>query len=190
MKMRWDIILELMITNNYHIIGEIGVARGDTLCHIVTNLMAKNHSYLYYGIDPRTCISSSGIIEGFKIFENQIKYPNVSCIIKTSDDALVDFDNDFFDIIFIDGMDTPEQIAKDIDNYSIKLKHGGCLMGAIYNDSLDGAHKGIKPMINEKIGQQNLNLHLERPDRQWKNFLWYTFIDKINGLKYAKTRPN
>ena len=52
---------------------------------------------------------------------------------KTSDDAVTDFVKDQFDVIFIDGLHTYDQLIKDCHNYYDKVKTGGVFGGHDYN---------------------------------------------------------
>lgn len=62
---------------------------------------------------------------------------------KTSDEAVNDFEDEFFDFIFIDGLHTYEQVAKDCKNYYSKLKFGGLFSGHDYETIAD-VNRAIK----------------------------------------------
>lgn len=53
---------------------------------------------------------------------------------KYSDDAVGDFEDNFLDFIFIDGLHTYEQVKKDCENFYPKVKTGGLFSGHDYNN--------------------------------------------------------
>jgi predicted O-methyltransferase YrrM len=53
---------------------------------------------------------------------------------KYSDDCVGDFENEFLDFIFIDGLHTYEQVKKDCENFYPKVKSGGLFSGHDYNN--------------------------------------------------------
>lgn len=62
---------------------------------------------------------------------------------KTSDDAADMFEDETFDIIFIDGLHTYEQLTKDCANYYSKLKVGGIFAGHDF-DAIEGVKRAAK----------------------------------------------
>jgi hypothetical protein len=74
---------------------------------------------------------------------------------QTSDDALVNFENDFFDFIFIDGLHTYEQVLLDCKNYYPKLKQGGVFSGHDYNTI-----QGVRQAVDEFAHTQNKIINL------------------------------
>lgn len=63
---------------------------------------------------------------------------------KTSDDALVDFADETYDFIFIDGLHTYEQVLIDCRNYYSKIKSGGIFAGHDYR-----VIEGVRNAVNE-----------------------------------------
>jgi predicted O-methyltransferase YrrM len=68
----------------------------------------------------------------------------------TSDDAAEEFQKEFFDFIFIDGLHTYEQLTKDCANYYSKLKPGGIFAGHDYT-----VIEGVNRAVNEFAAKQN-----------------------------------
>jgi predicted O-methyltransferase YrrM len=62
----------------------------------------------------------------------------------TSDDAVDEFQKEFFDFIFIDGLHTYDQLSKDCANYYSKLKPGGIFAGHDYT-----VIEGVNRAVNE-----------------------------------------
>jgi predicted O-methyltransferase YrrM len=81
---------------------------------------------------------------------------------KTSDEAVNDFINDQFDLIFIDGIHTYEQVLLDCENYYSKLKEGGIFSGHDFN-SVAGVGKAVK----EFAAKHNKDVMLTESD------VWY-----------------
>lgn len=86
--------------------------------------------------------------------KNILPFNNITHIRKTSDEAINDLLNDKFDLIYIDGVHTYEQVKKDIENYSKILKPGGLLCGHDYADK--GHIAGVYKAVNEMIGQPDM----------------------------------
>jgi hypothetical protein len=98
-KLRIDIINDLIERRKYTRYLEIGVKQGH--CFKAVKCQTK------HGCDPAPCVPVSH---------------------KMTSDAFFASSQDVYDIIFIDGLHTAEQVAKDIDNGLQHLAHGGCLV--------------------------------------------------------------
>jgi SAM-dependent methyltransferase len=72
---------------------------------------------------------------------------------KPSDDAVNDFEDDFFDFVFIDGDHSYEQVIKDIRNYYPKLKPGGLFCGHDLQ-SIEGVNRAVSEFTQEINIQQ------------------------------------
>jgi predicted O-methyltransferase YrrM len=68
----------------------------------------------------------------------------------TSDDAVDEFEKEFFDFIFIDGLHTYEQLSKDCANYYSKLKPGAIFAGHDYTTI-----EGVNRAVNEFAAKHN-----------------------------------
>lgn len=60
----------------------------------------------------------------------------------TSDEAHTEFEDNFFDLVFIDGLHTYEQLTKDCENYYSKCKVGGIFAGHDYT-VIEGVHRAV-----------------------------------------------
>lgn len=82
----------------------------------------------------------------------------------TSDDAVNNFDDNFFDYIFIDGLHTYEQVSIDCRNYYKKVKSGGIFSGHDYNTI---------PVVNNAVNE----FALERGAKvqTLENDVWYWY---------------
>ena len=84
--------------------------------------------------------------------KNITPYSNIEHIRKTSDDAIHDLQGQQFDLIYIDGVHTYDQVKKDIENYRKILKPGGLMCGHDY----DPYWQGVMDAINEAFGKPDL----------------------------------
>jgi len=125
---------------------ELGTYQGDT-----TEYLLKNVPNLkLYGIDPYqpyidwnggTMDNPDGLYDFFmnKISPYGVRYHHYR---QTSDDAVVNFADENFDFIFIDGLHTYEQVLKDMENYYPKIKKGGLFSGHDFK-VIDGVNKAV-----------------------------------------------
>lgn len=178
-KNRCDLIADITVEKGYQILCEIGVSTGNTFKGIKVALRKRRYSFKFiYGIDP-------GDTGRYKLNKENIMFPEAWYLKMTSDEATSQFGDNYLDLVFVDGDHNPEQIKKDILNYSQKVKSGGCI---VVDDQNDFTGSGIKAVVNEIIGIENLNLQLdERLESGKDNWLGWTFITKDNGvIKYSK----
>ncbi len=78
-----------------------------------------------------------------EIFDANMSELKLDSVLKvyqmTSDEALNEFKDEYFDLIFIDGDHRYKQVLKDIDNYLPKVKKGGIISG----HDIDARYKDI-----------------------------------------------
>lgn len=89
-----------------------------------------------------------------KFLERTAPYQNITHIQKTSDDAVADLAGQQFDIVYIDGIHTYDQVKKDIENYRGLVKPGGFLCGHDYGDH--GHIAGVYKAVNEMLGKPDI----------------------------------
>jgi SAM-dependent methyltransferase len=99
------------------------------------------------------------MMERMKIFNNRF-----TLIRKTSDDAVVDFHEEQFDFIFIDGLHTYDQLSKDCENYYKFLKPGGIFSGHDFT-----AIEGVNRAANEFATKVNKEIMTTECD------VWYWY---------------
>jgi SAM-dependent methyltransferase len=73
---------------------------------------------------------------------------------RTSDDAVDLFVDEYFDVIFIDGLHTYEQLTKDCANYYSKLKPGGIFAGHDFT-AIEGVNRAAKEFAAQ-VGKEIL----------------------------------
>jgi hypothetical protein len=96
----------------------------------------------------------------YDVFMERISViPNISHVRKTSDDAILDFQNEKVDLVYIDGMHTYEQVYKDIENYIKIVNKDGFISGHDYCPGWPGVIRAV----NEQVGV---------PDEKFKDNSW------------------
>lgn len=122
-----------------HISKPVGIEIGTSLGFTTEYLLDTNENLYLHGVDPYLAYvdwEGSNYDNSFKEQEYQNFLNKISKNIdryahhrKISDEAVEDFQDGFFDFIFIDGLHTYEQVLKDCQNYYPKLKTGGLFCG-------------------------------------------------------------
>lgn len=136
---------------------EIGCDIGDTS----NFLLDSNPTCNLTGIDPYVNYVDWN---GQNLNERQVVYERImqrldgyknrfNLVRDYSDDVAKAFADESFDVIFIDGLHTYEQLSKDCDNYYSKLKDGGIFSGHDFN-AIPGVQKAAKEFaakVNREI---------------------------------------
>jgi hypothetical protein len=152
--------------------AEIGVAYAGNSFNLLKNF--KNLTL--YSIDPYVKYSdedkTSDSVEGengnilYKIVSNTLKenFKERSFFIRANSNCLIDFKNEFFDFIFIDGDHTYEGCSSDINNSFSKVKKGGILIGDDY-----GVFEHINFRVRKAVDEFCLNnkYELNRDEHIW-----------------------
>ena len=135
MKHRWEIISRLVMENDYKIISEIGVSRGDNVRAILKILYELRYKLdQFYLID----LPDHEKPECYHFDPNYIfKYHNkiISYLPVSSDKALSYIDDESLDFIFLDADHSQEGFINDVEKWWVKIRKGGMLCG----DDLGGA---------------------------------------------------
>ena len=145
---------------------EIGCLTGDTTLF----LLKTKEDLIITSVDPYIqYIDWNGYSISFNLNQKQMVIERMkefgsrfNLINKTSDDACVDFVNDEYDFIFIDGLHSYEQVLKDCKNYYSKIKTGGIFSGHDYNTI-----EGVNRAVNE------FAFSVGKTIKQTKNDVWY-----------------
>lgn len=144
---------------------EIGTFTGES------TVIFGDHFKKVIGIDPmlqdydvQDPTSKFNFNEVLNMFNDRVKeYNNISLITKTSDDAILDFNDEEYDFIYIDGIHQYENVKQDIINYLPKVKKGGVIGGHDYG----GPWTGVKQAVDEVFG---------KPDKVFKDTSWIKFL--------------
>jgi predicted O-methyltransferase YrrM len=140
------------------VVLEIGCDVGDTSQF----LLDSNPELILYGVDPyenyvdwngRPLNEREGCHNNF--MQRMKPYGSrFELIRKYSDNACIDFTDEFFDVIFIDGLHTYEQLSKDCQNFYSKLEPGGIFAGHDFT-AIPGVNRAAKEFA-EKVGKEIL----------------------------------
>lgn len=137
---------------------EIGSDIGDT----ANFLLDSNPELQLYSVDPyENYIDWNGkpLNERETMYNNLMNrlngYSNrFTQVRKTSDDAANDFQDEIFDVVFIDGLHTYDQLSKDCENYYSKVKPGGVFAGHDFT-AIEGVNRAAKEFA-AKVGKEIL----------------------------------
>ena len=149
---------------------EIGCDIGDT-----SEFMMRSHPRLHLtAIDPyENYIDWNGnnLNKREEVYNRMVErmkhWPDRFDLIRmTSDSAVSIFKDEEFDIIFIDGLHTYEQLSKDCVNYYPKLKKGGIFAGHDFR-AIEGVNRACTEFA-AKVGKDILTTD---------NDVWYWIKD-------------
>lgn len=145
---------------------EIGCDIGDT----TQFLLDSNPTCNLIGVDPYTNYidwNGNNLNEREVVYERFMErlkgYSNRFDLLREySDDAVEKTLDNFFDVIFIDGLHEYNQLTKDCANYYPKLKEGGIFAGHDYN-----AIAGVRQAADEFAAKVSREIHITECD------VWY-----------------
>lgn len=145
---------------------EIGCDVGDTS----EFLLSSNPTLLLTGVDPYVNYidwNGNPLNEREVVCQNFLKRlerfgSRFELIREYSDDAASSFAEGQFDVVFIDGLHTYEQLSKDCENFYSKVKEGGIFAGHDYN-----AIPGVRKAADEFAAKVNREIHFTECD------VWY-----------------
>ena len=145
---------------------EIGCDIGDT----TQFLLDSNPTCNLIGVDPYVNYvdwNGNNLNEREVVYEKFMErlkgYSNRFDLLREySDDAVEKTLDNFFDVIFIDGLHEYNQLTKDCANYYPKLKEGGIFAGHDYN-----AIAGVRQAADEFAAKVGREIHFTECD------VWY-----------------
>lgn len=92
-------------------------------------------------------------------FKDQISRGTVHIMRVTSDNAVSEFPDNFFDFVYIDGDHSYDQVRKDLRNYYTKVKPGGFFCGDDYH------FEGVRQAVDEFAKEKQISFTIK--DRQF-----------------------
>lgn len=166
--------LEQLVDKNKKMTGlEIGCYRGDG----ANWLLETFPNLTLHGVDPYLTYTdwngaincSTQDIQDGKTVEEIVTFKLADATAsgrfilnkKISDDAVSDYEDNFFDFIFIDGLHTYDQVLKDCKNYYSKVKSGGIFAGHDYNTITE-----VRRAVDEFADLHNKNIN-QIPTDAW-----------------------
>jgi hypothetical protein len=154
--------------NEGDICAEIGVLKGD-----YSNLISLQPVSKLYLIDPWISIPDithrwhavpQDVMDEYKskVYKRFSNNDSIKIIEKYSKDAVLDFEPDFFNWIYLDANHTYSFVLEDLNNWWLKLKPGGFICGNAYIDNpiarnvLDfGIIPAVDDFLEEKFDEIN-----------------------------------
>jgi predicted O-methyltransferase YrrM len=120
-------------------IAEIGIYLGRATSIFNVELSNNNIDYDYYAIDHflGSVEHQSGLVPNYDTAKRNLEIfsKKIHFIPKESVVASSDFDDCFFDFIYIDGSHDYNSVTKDIQAWFPKLKNGGIIAGDDYHET-------------------------------------------------------
>ena len=159
-------VSELVVQNGVY--AEIGVFKGEFSDFLLTTLNPKQ--LVLFDLFDGTC--GSGDVDGNNFcntnmaneFNTIMNWNNQAIVLKKGDSSsqLDLFENEYFDMIYIDGDHSYEGCKKDLDIAIKKVKKGGYIMGHDYEMNMDKAKTyysfGVKQAVDEFCEKYNLQI--------------------------------
>ena len=149
------------------VVAEIGVANGNFAAQILAQSNPK-HLYLIdpwvhqadhdYQDDPNNVVEKEAVkrFEGVQSrFGNEIERGQIIIMREFSTVASQQFNNGFFDWIYVDAMHTYQAVWDDLRNYWPKIKSGGILLGHDYANN-EGSRQmkfGVVRAVNDFVDE-------------------------------------
>lgn len=185
---RVEYLNKIINDNNLEKCVEIGVWKGETSFKLCTNSIIHE----YYMVDPHSyednCFEFSGedhppfMKEGMyqctmggpvltqnelDIIANDIakkckKYENIFYLRKTSLEASKEFEDNYFDFIYLDGIHLYENVKEDIIHWIPKLKKGGFFVGDDYSKNFPGVIKAVNEMFENNLDNLEIDKNLQQ----------------------------
>ncbi len=148
--------------------AEIGVFKGEFSNFLLTKLNPKQ--LVLFDLFDGTC--GSGDVDGNNFsntnmnteFNNIMNWNNEVITLKKGDSSsqLDLFENEYFDMIYIDGDHSYDGCKKDLDVALKKVKKGGYIMGHDYEMNMNKAKTcysfGVKKAVDEFCQKNNLQI--------------------------------
>jgi len=165
---RIDMIRALVPTRG--VIGEIGVFKCDFARQLV-NVLHPKRLVLFDLFEGPMC---SGDVDGNDVTwcdmgEMYLEAQKLGEAVKgDSSTSLSTFEDDTFDMLYIDGDHSYEGVRKDLEQAYKKVKPGGWIMGHDYEMNMNKAKTkydfGVKKAVDEFCAQKNLVIHAKGLD--------------------------
>ena len=160
----YHVIPGLIKKHNYKDILEIGVFCGGHAQKILEcgniNLTGIDPYQMYTPGMPRLDSQSDfDILYNLTMNRLSIESDKHDCMINhyrmTSDESFEKLKGKIFDVVFIDGLHTYEQLTKDLNNYSLIIRKGGVIACHDYNHP---TFPDLTVAIDEFVKKNNANL--------------------------------
>lgn len=145
------------------IVAEIGVFKGD-FSKIILEKINPTELHLIDIFDGRMCsgdkdgndIVWTELSEDYETLKKEYLHnENVHIHKGYSFDILNTFDDNYFDLVYIDGDHSYEGVKKDLELSFFKVKRGGCICGHDYTNNM---FPPVVQAVNEFCEKNNLSI--------------------------------
>jgi hypothetical protein len=143
-----QLLVDLINKNKYKIGVEVGVRHGDTSKRLLELSCIEE----MYGVDIRFDGDAAALRK-----DNRFKY-----LVKNSIEASKDFENGYFDFVYIDAGHTYEDVLNDLYSWVPKIRSGGLICGDDYvicHNPVEG-HYGVVDAIEYFSEIFNINIEI------------------------------
>ena len=166
-----EIMISSLVDKN-GVYAEVGVFQGVFSNFICQTLSPKK----FFVVDLFTGITGSGDQDGNNfqycnlddIYSKMIKDSNFTVMKGDSSTCISKLEDDFLDMIYLDGDHSYEGVKRDIDVAFKKVKNGGWLMGHDYEMNMKKARKyyqfGVKNAVDEFCKNNNQKIYAKGVD--------------------------
>ena len=141
MKERWEILADLINTNNLSVIVEVGISKGIN-AHNVLKLCLGIKSY--YLVDISFDVFDQTLFEGYEQKIIKIQLPSIEAARLVSTPV---------DLVFIDANHHYTHVIEDINAWWPMVKPNGILCG---HDYIESFHEGVKRAVCKIFEKVNL----------------------------------
>jgi hypothetical protein len=149
-----ETILKTIQTTDHIKIVEVGVYQGRLTAMWNVELINKDLKYEYYAIDHFLGSSEHDkTINYYELTKNNLSsiIDNVNIIKNDSQSECNKYENEFFDIIYIDASHDYDAVIADIKAWLPKVKKNGIICGDDYIDGWPGVIKAVDEMFRNKV---------------------------------------
>lgn len=149
--------------------AEVGVLRGDyssILCEANPELKLYCIDSWGYGERKRREYH----LQAYEIAKQKLASYHTTILYKLSMEAVLDFDDESLDFVYIDANHQPDFVREDIREWTKKVRKGGIVSGHDY-------HMEIEKVVNEYVKNNNLELRVT-PQKSDKALSWW-FVKEI-----------
>jgi len=162
-------VLDNIDTSKKINIAEIGVYKGRGTAIWNVELLNKCIDYNYFAIDHfKGSIEHDNNVNYYEITKTNLK-PIQKYVNIIKNDSLIEskkYDNEFFDIIYIDASHDYDSVKKDILTWLPKLKYGGVICGDDYIEGWEGVIRAVNDIFGSyvnKFGHQQWWVKKQKP---------------------------
>jgi SAM-dependent methyltransferase len=160
-KLRYEILEDIINENKYETIAELGCGMGWPALYILNNCPSIKE---YIAIDPGPPHNNRG--EKFESSYFDI-FPSGKFMNTTAHEAVTHFQDDYFDLVYVDHLVHIEDDQKlyDLKLWLNKVKPNGFFCGHDY-DTIRGSHKSTVSAIHQVFGD-SFSLIPEKQNNIW-----------------------